>query len=81
MTKVIHIAAGVLEDPSPRDALIRAQLKGLLGGLAGAAEYEHLINRPDQAMAGMRPQSVGHIVIIGFILFGNLAYFLGRNRT
>ncbi|MEE2754506.1 MAG: hypothetical protein VX910_11030 [Candidatus Latescibacterota bacterium] len=57
------------------------QLAGLLGGLAGAAEYEHLIDREDQAVSGMRPQSVGHVVIIGFILFGNLVYFLGRNRT
>ncbi|MEE2754851.1 MAG: hypothetical protein VX910_12775 [Candidatus Latescibacterota bacterium] len=57
------------------------QLSGLLGGLTGAAEYEHLIDREDQAVSGMRPQSVGHVIIIGFILFGNLAYFLGRNRT
>ena len=56
------------------------QLQGLLGGLAGAAEYEHLIDKPDKAIGGMRPQSVGHVVIIAFILFGNLAYFAGRSR-
>ncbi len=57
------------------------QLRGLLGGLAGAAEYEHLIGKSGQAISGMRPQSVGHVVIIIFILFGNLAYFLKRSQT
>ena len=77
------LAAGVTAVMAPDyfPFLQTGQLKGLLGGLTGAAEYEHLIGRPDQAIAGMRPQSVGHVVIIGFILFGNLAYFLGRNRT
>lgn len=54
------------------------QLDGLLGGLAGAAEYETLIGQPDAAVSGMRPQSVGHVVIILFILFGNVAYFASR---
>lgn len=57
------------------------QLDGLLGGLAGAAEYESLIERPDTAVDGMRPQSVGHVVIILFIIFGNAAYFTSRRRT
>ena len=54
------------------------QMNGLMAGLAGAAEYETLIEQPDKAVAGMRPQSVGHLVIILFILFGNVAYFAGR---
>jgi hypothetical protein len=77
------LAAGVTAVMAP-DAfpfLQSGQLEGLLGGLAGAAEYEHLIGREGQAVSGMRPQSVGHVIIIGFILFGNLAYFLGRSRT
>ena len=57
------------------------QMQGLLGGLAGAAEYEHLIGREGRAISGMRPQSVGHVIIIVLILFGNLAFFLGRSRT
>jgi hypothetical protein len=77
------LAAGVTAVMAPDvfPFLDSGQLQGLLGGLAGAAEYEHLIDREDQAVSGMRPQSVGHVIIIVFILFGNLAYFLGRSRT
>ncbi|MEZ4648718.1 MAG: hypothetical protein R3E97_08010 [Candidatus Eisenbacteria bacterium] len=55
------------------------QLSGLLGGLAGAAEYEVLVSGSGPAAKKMDAQSLGHIVIIGFILLGNLIYFL-RSR-
>ncbi len=54
------------------------QMNGLMAGLAGGAEYEMLIGRPGKAVAGMRPQSIGHLVIILFIVFGNVAYFVTR---
>lgn len=56
------------------------QLVGLLGGLAGAAEYETLIDRPADATAGMQPQSVTHLIIILFIILGNSVYFMTRRR-
>jgi len=52
------------------------QMNGLIGGLAGAAEYETLIKTPGTATDGMRPQSIVHLIIIGFILLGNAMYFL-----
>jgi hypothetical protein len=57
------------------------QLRGLLGGLAGAAEYEGLIGHPGSATTGMRAQSVTHLIIVAFILIGNAAYFASRRRT
>lgn len=54
------------------------QINGLMGGLAGAAEYEALVGRKDAATRNMQPQSAVHLVIILFILLGNLFYFLGR---
>ena len=57
------------------------QLVGLIGGLAGAAEYESLVDHPGTATDGMRPQSVTHIVIIAFIALGNAMYFLNRRST
>lgn len=76
------LAAGVTAVMAPDffPFLQSGQLTGLLGGLAGAAEYEHLIGREGDAIDGMRPQSVGHLIIIAFILFGNLAYFTRKNR-
>lgn len=54
------------------------QLVGLLGGLAGAAEYEVLIGRRDEANKSMSSQSVTHLVIVAFVIFGNIAYFAAR---
>ena len=56
------------------------QMKGLLGGLAGAAEYEALVGVPGMATTGMQPQSVTHIIIILFIIVGNAVYFITRRR-
>jgi len=53
------------------------QLLGLLGGLAGAAEYEQLIGLRGWAVTGMAAQSLGHVMIVILILFGNLFYFYG----
>ncbi|GJQ24652.1 MAG: hypothetical protein HRU72_11395 [Planctomycetia bacterium] len=54
------------------------QLTGLLGGLKGAAEYEALIRKKANAVSGMRPQSVVHVIIIIFVIFGNIVYFTTR---
>ena len=56
------------------------QMKGLLGGLAGAAEYEALVGAPGLGTTGMQPQSVTHLIIILFILVGNTVYFITRRR-
>ncbi len=52
------------------------QLVGLLGGLKGAAEYEKLINRPDDGLKGMDAQTIVHLLIVAFIVLGNVAYIL-----
>ncbi|MEE9555139.1 MAG: hypothetical protein V3W18_12660, partial [candidate division Zixibacteria bacterium] len=54
------------------------QAVGMVAGLKGAAEYEKLIGVLGSASRGMDAQSIAHLVMIGFILIGNLAYFLGR---
>ncbi len=57
------------------------QLTGFLGGLKGAAEYETLVDEKDRAAAGMSPQSVVHVLVVCFILFGNFIYFMsGRKK-
>jgi hypothetical protein len=48
------------------------QLTGLLGGLSGAAEYEDLVGKRADAARGMDAQSVGHLMILVFIIAGNL---------
>ncbi len=50
-------------------------LRGFLGGLAGAAEYEKLVGRPGYATRGMFIQSAVHLLIVGLVLAGNVAQF------
>ena len=57
------------------------QLGGLLGGLAGAAEYETLIERPGSASKGMGAQSMAHLVIALFVILGNIAHFAARRTS
>lgn len=56
------------------------QIEGLIGGLKGAAEYETLIGRPGVGVLGMPAQSLTHIVILLFIIFGNIGYFVLRRK-
>lgn len=56
------------------------QLKGLLTGITGAAEYEALLEKPGLALTAMDGQTMGHFVIIAFIIFGNIVYFFLRRE-
>ncbi len=56
------------------------QIVGLLGGMKGAAEYEILLNQPDNAFRGMDIQSMVHFLIIAFVIVGNIGFFVGRIR-
>lgn len=64
------------------------QLVGLLGGTKGAAEYEsELIKRYPQfanidtpALQMMGPQTMAHVVIVAFIIIGNVSYFRSRRK-
>ncbi len=56
------------------------QLEGLAAGMKGAAEYEMLVGRPGAAAAGMAAQSASHVLLIAFILFGNVIHFAKRRR-
>lgn len=56
------------------------QIYGLLGGLAGAAEYEVLVDLGGAARKQMDAQSLGHVTILFFIVLGNLVYFVRRRE-
>ncbi len=54
------------------------QVKALLGGMRGAAEYETVMGKPGPSVAKMDAQSLGHLLIIAFIIVGNVAFFLDK---
>ena len=74
------------------------QLKGILAGMPGAAEYENLVYNfmkndlenekivnfenilPGKATSRMSAQSLAHIVMVLFIIVGNVSYFLSRKK-
>ncbi|MCP4632279.1 MAG: hypothetical protein GY855_05080 [candidate division Zixibacteria bacterium] len=64
------------------------QLVGLMGGMKGGAEYESALlkrypkfksfSHPGIDLMG--PQAIAHLVIIIFVIIGNITYFIGRRR-
>lgn len=69
---------------------IPQQLKGLLGAIKGAAEYEMLVvekyggdnPRPiyQEGIRRMGPQLIAHILMIALIIVGNIVFFMQRKR-
>ncbi len=66
------------------------QIRGILAGMPGAAEYEELVKtelegrglivKPGEASSMMSAQSMAHVVIVIFIILGNITYYLTRNN-
>ena len=61
--------------------VLGGQIKGILAGMPGAAEYEELIGVKGIATSGMDAQSIAHFIIVLFIVLGNLGYFIERKRS
>jgi len=66
------------------------QIKGILAGMPGAAEYESLVEaelremelsvKPGKASSMMAAQSIAHVMIVLFIIFGNITYYITRKN-
>lgn len=54
--------------------LASGQVQGAIIGLSGAAEYESLAKVPGQATGAMDAQSMGHLLIVGLVVLGNLGF-------
>jgi hypothetical protein len=78
----VPMGAGVTAVMAPKtfSYLQTKQMVGLLGGMKGAAEYEKLSRNEGRATRGMDPQSIIHMLIIAFIVLGNIGYFVSRGR-
>ncbi|RLE56521.1 MAG: hypothetical protein DRJ30_01650 [Candidatus Methanomethylicota archaeon] len=56
------------------------QCLGLLPGLRAGAEYEKLLGRPELATAAADAISTSHILVLAFVIIGNIGYFAKRRR-
>lgn len=57
------------------------QLRGVLGGMNGAAELETLTHYLGDATTFMNSQSFAHMIVIAFIIIGNVAFFKGGRKS
>jgi len=85
----VPVAAGVAAVVAPQlYPYYPAQMVGILGGVKGAAEYEFVLKRTypqfeDMDTPGLRmmgPQTLAHLVIMSFIIIGNIIFITGRRR-
>jgi hypothetical protein len=78
----IPIIAGVtaVSAPTLYPYLQTGQLRGMLGGMSGAAEYEDLRFERGMASRGMDAQSLAHVFIALCIVFGNLAQWERKRK-
>ncbi len=76
----IPVIGGTLgiNGPGAAPYVAAGQLKGLVVGLRGGAEYEKLINKPGEAISGMDAITTSHLLVIAFVIFGNIGYFASR---
>ncbi|GAB4031654.1 MAG: hypothetical protein Fur0012_09220 [Elusimicrobiota bacterium] len=58
--------------------LQKGQLKGLIGGMKGAAEYETLIKEPGKGTSGIDALNVAHLLVLSLIIMSNLILFIFR---
>ena len=56
------------------------QLVGLMPGYLGATEYEKLLDAPGDGTIGLNTASFVHLLIIGLVVIGNIAFFIQRRR-
>ena len=56
------------------------QIAGMLNGLRGGAEYEYLINTPGSSIASMDAMSTSNLLIIFFVLIGNIAEYFIKSK-
>ena len=78
----IPVVGGTLgiNGPGAAPYVAAGQLKGLVVGLRGGAEYEKLINKPGEAISGMDAITTSHLLVIALVVFGNIGYFASRSK-
>ena len=78
----VKMGAGntAVQAPQCYPYLRSGQLIGILGGMNGAAEFEEITGYPGKGTLFMLSQSFSHMIVIAFIIIGNVAYFRDRKN-
>ena len=54
-------------------------IQGIVGGLVGFAEFETIIEKPGLGLAGLGALTCSHLLLIFFIVLGNVEYLRSRS--
>lgn len=80
----VPIVAGVSAAVEPRARAYRdtptKQLRAVMSGLVGAAQYEVLANQPGLALISVNVQTFAQYVLVAIILLGNLVFWIQKAR-
>ena len=84
----VKVGAGLTAVMAPKyyPFVQTGQFSGMMSGMKGAAEYEHLIvqngyaEELGRADTGMNSQTIVHLLIIIFIILGNIGFFFSRRK-
>ncbi len=70
----VPVVGGVtaISQPGYGPYLQTGQLKGLIGGMKGAAEYESLIKEPGKGTSGIDSLNLAHLLVLALILTSNI---------
>jgi len=76
----VPVIGGVtaISQPGYGPYLQTGQLKGLIGGMKGAAEYESLIKAPGKGTSGIDALNLAHLLVLALILTSNIILLLIR---
>jgi hypothetical protein len=78
--KAVWIGLNAVMAPGSMPYYNSGQLKGYVAGTRGSGEYEMLLKRPGMAIAGMDAQAMAHVLIIAFIILGNVGMYAARRQ-
>jgi len=80
----VPIVAGVSAAVEPRARAYRdtptQQLRAVMSGLVGAAQYEVLANQPGLALISVNVQTFAQYTLVAIILLGNLVFWIQKAR-
>ena len=84
----VKVGAGLTAVMAPKyyPFLQTGQFSGMMSGMKGASEYENLVLKYGYAKSlgtaetGMNSQQMVHLLIIIFIILGNIGYFFTRRK-
>jgi len=79
----VRLGAGntAVQAPQMYAYLDAGQLIGLMGGMSGAAEFETLTEYRGKGTIFMLSQSFAHVIVIAFVLIGNIAFIMGGRKS